>query len=124
MEETKKPLTIVVDLYAKRKAKVEDLRGKFPGRKIALVVTQRQDFYIASPQRAQWHAFKDAIIDKTRKRVAMENLATSCCLDPGPEAVKNLIETTDPALAETLSDKIARLGGYDDEAEFLDFQEP
>jgi hypothetical protein len=117
------PLSTVTFLPTSREDRVKELRTKYPGRRVAIVVTGGKDYYILSPTRHQWHAFKDAALDSKRRRVAMENLAVACVIDPAPELVKNWIESTDPALAETLADKIGRLGGYDDEAEMLDFPE-
>lgn len=105
-----------------RLLKKKDFESKNPNRRVGLVVFKDgREFWIASPTRAQWHSFKDAIRDPKRTKAAMENLATLCALDPSPEVVSSMIESGQPALAETLADKVGLLAGLDDQAELVDF---
>lgn len=102
-----------------RKVKLAAIKAKTP-RRAGIVTTSGQDFYLVGPTRNQWHQFKDAAIDPKKKRLAMENLAAVCCVDPTPDVVQTMFENA-PALAEVLAMKAAELAGYDDLAELQDF---
>jgi hypothetical protein len=103
--------------------KLAALRQKHPGKAFARLKTQGREFYLAAPSRTDWHAFLDAFGDQRRSRVAMENLATKCVVDPSPEEVSALFEKK-PGLAVKLSEAIGKLAGVDDEAEIELFPEP
>jgi len=109
---------------AERRAKKAELEAKNPKRKIGLVVANGEEFWIRSPTRQQWHSFREAIGDPKRNKAAMENLTIANCVDPDGAAISDrIIEGGEPALAQTLADKIAILGGMDQEAEMVDFSD-
>lgn len=103
-----------------QKKKLEELRAAHPKRELELVLAGGREFYLASPTRSQWHRFKEAVADKTRRRVAMENLVKDCAVEPNAVELDELFERK-PILAETLGDKVAVIGGADEEAEIADF---
>lgn len=121
MDEKTKPSAD--EVKALRKKKKLDLEAKHPKRKIGCLLVHGEEFWVTSPSRQQWHAFKSAVTDKTRTLAARENLTTQNCVDPAGADVGKRIDEGEPALAETLATYIAELGGMDDEAEKVDFRD-
>lgn len=96
--------------------KLAELQKTHPGRAIARVKSQGKEYYVAAPKRADWHTFQDALGDPRRSRVAMENLAMKCALDPAAAELDTLFEKK-PGLAAKLCEAIGKLAGIDDDAE-------
>jgi len=97
-------------------SKLAELQQKHPGKAIARLKTQGNEFYVSGPTREHWHQFLDAFGDPRRSRLAMENLAKKCALSPSAEELDALFEKK-PGLAAKLSEAIGKLAGVDDEAE-------
>lgn len=101
--------------------KLAALRQKYPGRALAGVKTQGREFVVGAPSRQDWHAFQDSLSDPKRGRVAMENLAKKCAVEPGPDELDALFEKK-PGLASKLAEAVGKLAGMDDEAEIQLFE--
>lgn len=116
-EESKKK-----ELLERRKSKKKELEAKVgPKKKVACVLVFGEEFWITSPSRPAWHAFKSAVMDPKRKATAMENLASAHVLEPANFGERIL--EGEPALAEVIANRVAELGGMDDESEMVDFSE-
>jgi len=104
-----------------RKSHLALLAKQHPDKEISLVTAAGREFYLASPSRDIWHAFRDAVADPRRAKVANENFCTRCAVEPDGAALGDLF-IKKPALAETLAAKLAVLAGIDEKAEIAFFE--
>ncbi len=107
---------------AERETKIRALREKHPGKDIALIVVRGREFYVSTPSPADWDAFLMAAGDPKRRRAATHNLVMRSAVEPGPDALAEVVKKQ-PALVQTLGDKLGVLAGLDDEAELVLFSD-
>ena len=95
--------------------KIAELKAKHPNLDLHVVETAHGTFVVRAPTRAEWHAFKKASKDEMRAKVAAENFAAACGIEPSGDALQTLFESR-PALAETMAGELAEIAGLDNAA--------
>src|ERR1700687_232777 len=99
-----------------RTKKLEELRQKHPGKRLARATSQGKDYYVSAPTREQWFSFIESLDGGRKGMVALENLIKKCAVDPAAEQMDTLLDQK-PGLADDILPAIKQLAGKDDKAE-------
>jgi hypothetical protein len=105
-------------------AKIEELKKRFPGRKLhrlsATIDSQEIVVYARAASREEYNRFRREIADDRSKAKAIEMLTTTCIIHPAAEPWQALLSEY-PGLAETFGENLLEIAGLNVKAEAKPF---
>jgi hypothetical protein len=109
---------------AEHAAKIEELRKRFPGRRMhrlrADIAGREVVVYVREASREEYNRFKREAIDDRTKAKALEQMTTGCVIHPEPAAWQSILAEY-PGLAETFGENLLEYAGLNIRAEAQPF---